>query len=471
MKDQELIFQEKLSANYEDLVEKIVEEIKNLPHDEMLSGDRFLDIWEEIAFQVQIEESSCFQVYEMTVRAMCEGTVESLPEDLVRQLWQVSDARDEWHDENDDYDLDEEPEEPGIETQREGVAEELIQKVWKAAANYELPAYAVDDSPTGDGSEMVIVYGRKRLEYSDCVELIIEEIRNLPKSSMQSGEDSPLEDVWDEFAAQVQGEEGFSIDLYEELVENACSKLAEELTRSNLLTLWQESDAGSSWTDEDPEPDSDELRAYVMEELYRRVLGAASDYDLPEIEEEDEEGEEESDEEVEDAPEMGDAKEKEFKLEDEDHEAIGLAKKLIRLLLAKPDVSPRQIVGLGRALYAWERLPQVTPGVFCEFGVCYRSGDKIFSQMRYVSFLISEQDFEISMGGSVYDSAVGSDTISGPKWQVEIGGYSNREFEGEMDALEEKILKYLRLGAKITVDDQSEDMAIAEEDEEEDSEF
>ena len=137
--------------------------------------------------------------------------------------------------------------------------------------------------------------------------------------------------------------------------------------------------------------------------------------------------------------------------------------------MAHPDVTPRQIVGLGRALYAWDRLPQATPGVNSEFGVCYRSGDKNFSQMRYVSFLIEGNSFVISMGGSVYDSAVGSDTITGPNWEVELGGYSNREFEGEMGDLEEKILKYLRLGAEITVDDDSANIDM-EEEEGEDSE-
>jgi hypothetical protein len=112
------------------------------------------------------------------------------------------------------------------------------------------------------------------------------------------------------------------------------------------------------------------------------------------------------------------------------------------------------IVGLGKALYALERLPLVTPGSYSEFGIVYREGDEEFSEMRYITFRISEAAFEISMGGSVYDKAVGSDSFSDPGWVVEAGGY--RETECEIRGLEELVTEYLNLGAKITVSDESE---------------
>ena len=463
-------FDEELRLGFEGFVKNTIEEIKDLPHDGMMSDCGFLDFWEKFAYQVQIEESYSFRTYEQTIEAFCQGAVEELPAELVKSFWLSSDARDRWHYENDDCEPDEEPGEPGIDEQRDGLTEDLIKKVREAAADYDLPSYYVDDSPEGDGSQMVLVYGRQTLDFDDCVDKVIQAMRKLPKSSRQSGEDSPLEDVWEEFATQVQGEESFYMSLYERLAEDACRELVETLTESNLLMLWQQSDAGIGWIDDDPLPYDEDMRADVIEELYRKVLGAAADYDLPEIDEDDEdEADDEAGDEADDASEMTSTKEDEFELEDEDYEAIGLAKKVIRLLLAHPDVTPRQIVGLGRALYAWDRLPQATPGVNSEFGVCYRSGDKNFSQMRYVSFLIEGNSFVISMGGSVYDSAVGSDTITGPKWEVELGGYSNREFEGEMDDLEAKILKYLRLGAEITVDDDSANIDM-EEEEGEDSE-
>jgi hypothetical protein len=105
-------------------------------------------------------------------------------------------------------------------------------------------------------------------------------------------------------------------------------------------------------------------------------------------------------------------------------------------------------------LYALERLPLVTPGSYSEFGIVYREGDEEFSEMRYITFRMSESTFEISIGGSVYDKAVGSDSFSDPGWVVEVGGY--RETECELYGLVDLITECLNLGAKITVRDASE---------------
>ena len=436
-------FEEERLLGFEGLVKKTIEEIKDLPLDGMMSDCGFQDIWEEFAYQVQIEESESFRAYEQTIEAFCHGILEELPDEQVQSLWVSSDARDRWHYENDDCEPDEEPGEPGIESQRDGLAEDLIKKVWDAAADYELPSYYVDDSPEGDGSRMVLVYGRQTLEYDDCVDIVIKAMRNLPESSRQSGEDSPLEDVWEEFAAQVQGEEGFDMCLYEGLAEDACREVVEALSESNLLMLWQQSDAGIGWIDEDPLPYEEDMRADVFDELYRKVLGAAADYDLPEIEEEDEG----------------------LVWEDDDLFAVETAKAAARMLLSHPGITPGQIVGLGRALYALERLPQATPGVCCEYGVSLTSGNDDFSEMHYISFRITDDDFEISTGGSVYDKRVGSDTVSGPHWLLEFSGFADRSLGEGITSIEGRVRRYLRSGAEITVDDDSANVVIEENEE------
>ena len=85
----------------------------------------------------------------------------------------------------------------------------------------------------------------------------------------------------------------------------------------------------------------------------------------------------------------------------------------------------------------------------------------LVTRLRYITFRISESAFEISIGGSVYDSAVGSDSFSDPGWLVEAGGY--RETECELYELEGSIVEYLNLGAKITVSDESEDESEIEQ--------
>jgi len=143
-----------------------------------------------------------------------------------------------------------------------------------------------------------------------------------------------------------------------------------------------------------------------------------------------------------------------FELTDDDCYAIEIAKNVVRRFLKQSKITPQQVIGLGNALYALERLPLVTPGAFCEFGIEYRVGTEKFEKMRYIGFIISDSLFEISKGGSVYDDAVGGDSFSEPGWVVEVGGY--RSTECELFDLEDAIAEYLNLGAEITVDDESE---------------
>jgi len=143
-----------------------------------------------------------------------------------------------------------------------------------------------------------------------------------------------------------------------------------------------------------------------------------------------------------------------FDLTDDDVLAIEIVKKITRRFLKHPQISPEQIIGLGNALYALERLPLVTPGASTEFGIVYRGGTEKFSETRYIEFNISESVFEIARGGSVYDEAVGGDSFSEPSWVVEVGGY--RDAGCELYDLEDSIAEYLNLGAEISVNDESE---------------
>lgn len=144
----------------------------------------------------------------------------------------------------------------------------------------------------------------------------------------------------------------------------------------------------------------------------------------------------------------------EFKLTDDDVQAIEIAKNTARRFLKHPKITPRQVIALGNALYALERLPLVTPGSSTEFGIVYEAGTEELSKMRYIDFRISESEFEISKGGSVYDKAVGGDSFSEPGWIIEAGGYRNAECE--LCELEDIIFEYLTLGAEVSVSDESD---------------
>lgn len=142
-----------------------------------------------------------------------------------------------------------------------------------------------------------------------------------------------------------------------------------------------------------------------------------------------------------------------FELTEEDYYAIEIATNTARLFLNKRQLSPRKIIGLGNALYALERLPKATKGVWCEFGLFYENGNESFRESKYYDFRIGQDYFEISIGGSVFEKGIGSDSTSEPGWLFESGGYANRE--ADLYYIKDKILSFINMGAEVTVDDES----------------
>jgi hypothetical protein len=142
-----------------------------------------------------------------------------------------------------------------------------------------------------------------------------------------------------------------------------------------------------------------------------------------------------------------------FDLTESDRHAIDMAQRLARILLSRHNITPPQIVGVGHALVALERLPLVTPGCNCSFGIEHRVKDQESGEMRYIEISISEEAFEISSGGSVYEASVGSDSYSDPHWRIEIDGHAERE--ADLSNIEDEVLERLNLGAHIQVHDES----------------
>jgi len=154
-----------------------------------------------------------------------------------------------------------------------------------------------------------------------------------------------------------------------------------------------------------------------------------------------------------------------FKLTEDDEYAIEIAINVARDFLRFPSITSQEVIGLGHALYALERLPKVTPGVYCQFGIFYRAGDKEFSESKYITFTISDYSFEISIGGSVYEKEVGSDRYTEPGWLIDLDGEGYRNPGCALFTIEDQVREYINLGAQITVDDQSAiDMSYNDED-------
>ena len=149
---------------------------------------------------------------------------------------------------------------------------------------------------------------------------------------------------------------------------------------------------------------------------------------------------------------------------EDDRLAISIAMNVARRLLREPKVTAQQIVGIGHALYALQRLPVVTPEVNVRFGVVTRSKTEYpdqdtpsntttLSDMEYIDFCISEDEFEISRGGSA-DCGIGHDSYSLSGWYVGRNGH--RETKCELYWIEDHIEMLLEDdNANISVEDHS----------------
>ena len=145
--------------------------------------------------------------------------------------------------------------------------------------------------------------------------------------------------------------------------------------------------------------------------------------------------------------------ERQFDLSDDDELVIETAKNLARRLLCESSITPYQIVGLGHALHALDQLPESTPGAYVNFGISIRGGDESYSEMRYITFQVYEDEIALHRGGSVYDKNVGSDSYSLPGWSV--GLLQGRQVEIEVFDIEPTIHDCLNCDPEISVEDES----------------
>lgn len=144
-----------------------------------------------------------------------------------------------------------------------------------------------------------------------------------------------------------------------------------------------------------------------------------------------------------------------FKLIDSsDQYALDIAERLARRLLAFPLLGAKSIFGLANAIYALQRMPAATPGVCVEYGITYRNGTPEFSEMKYVTIRITEDEIELSEGGSVYEKAVGGDSYTRPGWLMTASGGGCRECD--LCSLDDTITDLINLKATPNVCDDSE---------------
>ena len=114
-------------------------------------------------------------------------------------------------------------------------------------------------------------------KYDDYCDQIAKMVHALPEDCRQSGGDSVLEDVWEEFKYQVQQQESALFGAYEGTITALCQELVENLPKHELELLWLASDGYFNRDEEGVQLDKVDD---VVNELYCRVCSRASDEDL-----------------------------------------------------------------------------------------------------------------------------------------------------------------------------------------------
>jgi hypothetical protein len=130
-------------------------------------------------------------------------------------------------------------------------------------------------------------------KYNRYTQQVITEIKALPPECRQSGDDSRLNDVWEEFKDQVQNERSVMFRAYEDTIFRICEKLLKGLPQEELHLLWLVSDAYFNSNDDDEViPVRDQLVYQVAQELFSCVQGIATDEPLESERDADEESSE-----------------------------------------------------------------------------------------------------------------------------------------------------------------------------------
>jgi hypothetical protein len=133
-----------------------------------------------------------------------------------------------------------------------------------------------------------------------------------------------------------------------------------------------------------------------------------------------------------------------LELIDEDHRAIGLAKEIAKEILVGKHATPKVIAGIGFALYALDKFPNLDSGLRVELSIDYSYN----RESSCVDFRVSDDAFEILPGG-VANSGGGSDSYGEPGYRLQTTGHVERSCE--LWQIKDRVHELLNLGAKVYV--------------------
>lgn len=128
----------------------------------------------------------------------------------------------------------------------------------------------------------------KDIAESRCRKVSGKIVRDLQKMTegMQSGDDTPLKNVWDEICVQVQGEYSVMWDAYLDTITSLIRDEVEKLDIQTKQAIWLQTDEGIDWEIDNEDQNTatycvEDITEYVLENF---VLSAAANWGNKRIE-------------------------------------------------------------------------------------------------------------------------------------------------------------------------------------------
>ena len=106
---------------------------------------------------------------------------------------------------------------------------------------------------------------------SACKKISGKVVRSLQKMTegMQSGDDTPLKNVWDEICVQVQYEESGMWEIYLETISAFIEDEVKKLNNATKQAIWLQTEEGIDWEIDNEEGD---LSEFYVDDIVRYIL-------------------------------------------------------------------------------------------------------------------------------------------------------------------------------------------------------
>jgi hypothetical protein len=118
-----------------------------------------------------------------------------------------------------------------------------------------------------------IITGISKILCKDIEDKVINNLKSM-KDEMQSGEESGLQNLWEELCVQVQDEQSVMWELYVDIIYAFIEKEVEKLPHVYKKAIWLQTSEGKEWAFDYEEDDEQEELCYNEENINDHILNA-----------------------------------------------------------------------------------------------------------------------------------------------------------------------------------------------------